>query len=271
MSALLQQWLTAQDVGLPVTFGAEDFGKAFCSGYLFGELLAKLQCISASDFNSLFTNSSNPENHQDNFIVLERILRETLGIKITPGRARDIMMGKPDSAAQLVSLIREAAAEREGTLAHANGLKLKPSQKGVHLPELPPKRINPRAKNASYNKEKTITSHHLSVGIKGDTAGMRSNEDDHQSFRYALTEKLKEFISDKDERPNKKSSKLHSVDDCDGKSKTKGVGDIVPPTVFDLADMIRERDKRSKRKHDREVDFMLYVTWTLRLIRHQLC
>jgi hypothetical protein len=111
MSAILASWLSS-DVRLSKSVPPTSIDDMFQSGYLFGELLWKLDVISEVDFNKQFKygkkldKNSSIEGSVENFTVLHQILSDKLSIKLSPNFAFDLIMGKPGSAARLLYQIK---------------------------------------------------------------------------------------------------------------------------------------------------------------------
>ncbi|KAI9355938.1 hypothetical protein DFJ73DRAFT_824011 [Zopfochytrium polystomum] len=105
MSAILSSWLKDELRLSHPRSASWDLDASFQNGYLFGQLLRRLDVCSA-EFDSQFTNSKTMEASIANFTVIERILRDKLGIKLSPNAAFDLITAKPGSAARLLYQIK---------------------------------------------------------------------------------------------------------------------------------------------------------------------
>ncbi|KXS16769.1 hypothetical protein M427DRAFT_30893 [Gonapodya prolifera JEL478] len=106
MSHTLAQWING-DVHLsasPIT--SDQLDAAFANGYLFAEILSRHGV--GGDLLGEVANSSKPEVAIRNFTLLERILRERLGVKISSTFAFDIIHCKPGNAAKLLYQVKSA-------------------------------------------------------------------------------------------------------------------------------------------------------------------
>ena len=101
MSQILSEWLN-RDVKLSIHVKASDLDQSFRSGYLFGELLNRFSL--QKDFDT-FSSSRSTDAWIANYIKLEPTLRH-LGIPFHATIVRDLMQGKPGTAAKLLYQLR---------------------------------------------------------------------------------------------------------------------------------------------------------------------
>lgn len=100
MSYLLAQWL--KTLQLSEAIEPTNLDDKFRSGFLFGELLDKLEFQQAKGY----TRGENVDILTNNYAKLEKTLRLKLGIKITLADTMNLISGKPGSAAKLLYQIK---------------------------------------------------------------------------------------------------------------------------------------------------------------------
>ncbi|KAI9096087.1 hypothetical protein DFS34DRAFT_623887 [Phlyctochytrium arcticum] len=105
MSHILAQWLN-EEVHLSRPVAPLELDQACSSGYILGELLHRYNL--QDDFPQKFKDTDSSEQSVQNYIVLERTLKDKLGISISSNQAFDLIKGKRGSAANLLYQIKSA-------------------------------------------------------------------------------------------------------------------------------------------------------------------
>ncbi|KAJ3063733.1 Sperm flagellar protein 2, partial [Rhizoclosmatium hyalinum] len=181
MSVILAQWLQ-NDVGLSRRVSPTDLDSAFASGFLFAEVLFRLNKVSPADFAAFENcNALNLEAAVANFSKIELVLRESLNVKLSPNTAFDLISGKKGGAARLLYQIKAASGNA-------------PSQKDkeiIALPPLPHLRDNKPAFE-SYPTSPLPGSPHPPLSANVTSSPRRKyDEKEHDFFAETLRLKLR--------------------------------------------------------------------------------
>ncbi|KAK6091403.1 hypothetical protein MT418_8550 [Batrachochytrium dendrobatidis] len=192
MSHILAAWIN-NEVGLSKPVQGECLDTSFRSGYLFGELLSKLQIHGQS---MTFVNSESVDALIKNYSLLEETLHSRLNIKLSSTYALDIINGKRGAATKLLYQIKSALDELKlynTTLKFDNHVTLacpKPLKNATHnktysyqhrelpngdlisYPSSPAEQVNPlvppirNAKHVYHQKEVKFFSEMLKAKLK---------------------------------------------------------------------------------------------------------
>lgn len=99
MSHILAQWIN-QEIGLSRNVLPQDLDELCANGYVLGELLHKYDL--QDNFVTAFSKADNPEAAVKNFALLERTLRDKLGISLSSNFAFDLIKCRTGCAAKLL-------------------------------------------------------------------------------------------------------------------------------------------------------------------------
>ncbi|KAI9311754.1 hypothetical protein BDR26DRAFT_1017305 [Obelidium mucronatum] len=188
MSELLAAWLN-NTVGLSRRVSGADFDAAFASGALVGEVLARLG-VGGAPAGLAPAPAGAPgapgrasdgaafsfEAAIANYGALEAVLREALGVRLTPGDAFDLVTAKKGAAAQLLARIRAACPG--------------PGAGAVKLPPIPAKATR-RNTHESYPSSPTGEREITKILDQSTSPRKKYNQLEHEFFTETLRQKLR--------------------------------------------------------------------------------
>ncbi|KAI8909472.1 hypothetical protein DFJ77DRAFT_472693 [Powellomyces hirtus] len=202
MSHILAQWLNTT-IHPPSPVKPADLDKQYASGYQFCKLLQTFDLVPEASAAQI-TDADHSDAVVRNWTIVERVLREKLGVVVGSSDACELVRARPGAAAKLLYQIKSAVS------AHGFGLPV--------VPTLPPNSAKVTASEfadqrrlPSYPSSPRVASPVVASFVERNTK-KAFEEHEHEAFARLLRDKLAKETTLRGQSKGRKSPSLKGRD-----------------------------------------------------------